>query len=92
LSLEREVEQMINDLMKREEWTKSHTLSILRSKFESEERYQEVEYVDKLIKKEKEEEEIRKRTTIFNFKKIIEKVYSKRLIIWKTSRRQPIWI
>jgi hypothetical protein len=40
MSLEREVEEMINDLMKREGWTKSHTLSILRSKFESEERYQ----------------------------------------------------
>ncbi len=55
MSLEREVEEMINDLMKRERWTKSHTLSVLRSKFESEGRYQEVEYVDKLIKKEKEE-------------------------------------
>ena len=55
MSLEREVEEMINDLMKREGWTKSHTLSALRSKFESEERNQEVEYVNKLIKKEKEE-------------------------------------
>jgi hypothetical protein len=59
MSLEREVEEMINDLMKREGWTKSHTLSILRSKFESEERHQEVEYVNKLIKKEEEEEENR---------------------------------
>ena len=55
MSLEREVEEMINDLMKREGWTKSHTLSALRSKFESEERNQEVEYVNKLIKKEEEE-------------------------------------
>jgi hypothetical protein len=55
LSLEREVEEMINDLMKREGWTKSHTLSVLRSKFESEERYQEVEYVNKLIKKKEED-------------------------------------
>jgi hypothetical protein len=64
MSLEREVEEMINDLMKREGWTKSHTLSILRSKFESEERYQEVEYVDKLIKKEKEEENRKKNNNI----------------------------
>jgi hypothetical protein len=56
LSLEREVEEMINDLMKREGWTKSHTLSVLRSKFESEERYQEEEYVNNLIKKEEEED------------------------------------
>jgi hypothetical protein len=67
MSLEREVEEMINDLMKRERWTKSHTLSILRSKFESEERYQEVEYVDKLIKKEKEEEENRKKNNNIQF-------------------------
>jgi hypothetical protein len=67
LSLEREVEQMINDLMKREEWTKSHTLSILRSKFESEERYQELEYVNKLIKKEKEEEENKKKNNNIQF-------------------------
>ena len=43
---------MVNDLMKRERWTRSYTLSVLRSKFESEERYQEVEYVNNLIKKE----------------------------------------
>jgi hypothetical protein len=67
MSLEREVEEMINDLMKRERWTKSHTLSVLRSKFESEERYQEVEYVDKLIKKEKEEEENRKKNNNIQF-------------------------
>lgn len=80
MSLEREVEEMINDLMKREGWTKSHTLSILRSKFESEKRYQEVEYVIKLIKKE-EEEENREKNIISNFKKIIEKSIAKRLII-----------
>jgi hypothetical protein len=67
MSLEREVEEMINDLMKRERWTKSHTLSVLRSKFESEERYQEVDYVDKLIKKEKEEEENRKKNNNIQF-------------------------
>lgn len=67
MNLEREVEEMINDLMKRERWTKSHTLSVLRSKFESEERYQEVEYVDKLIKKEKEEEENRKKNNNIQF-------------------------
>lgn len=67
MSLEREVEEMINDLMKREGWTKSHTLSVLRSKFESEERYQEVESVNKLIKKEKEEEENRKKNNNIQF-------------------------
>jgi hypothetical protein len=64
MSLEREVEEMINDLMKREGWTKSHTLSALRSKFESEERNQEVEYVNKLIKKEEEEENRKKNNNI----------------------------
>jgi len=64
MSLEREVEEMINDLMKREGWTKSHTLSALRSKFESEERYQELEYVNKLIKKEEEEENRKKNNNI----------------------------
>jgi hypothetical protein len=57
MSLEREVEQMINDMMKKEGWTRSHTLHILRSKFESEERYQEVTYVDNLLKKEEKEGE-----------------------------------
>jgi hypothetical protein len=52
LSLETEVGQMINDMMKKEGWTRSHTLSVLRSKFESEERYQEVAYVNNLIKEE----------------------------------------
>jgi hypothetical protein len=57
LSLEREVEEMVNDLMKKERWTKYHTLSVLRSKFESEERYQEVQYVNKLMEKEEEIEQ-----------------------------------
>jgi hypothetical protein len=52
LSLETEVGQMINDMMKKECWTRSYTLSVLRSKFESEERYQEVAYVNNLIKEE----------------------------------------
>ena len=52
LSLETEVGQMINDMMKKEDWTRSYTLSVLRSKFESEERYQEVAYVNNLIKEE----------------------------------------
>lgn len=43
---------MINDMMKKEGWTRSYTLSVLRSKFESEERYQEVAYVNNLIKEE----------------------------------------
>jgi hypothetical protein len=57
LSLEREVDQMVNDMMQKEAWTRSYALSILRSKFESEERYQEVSYVDDLIRKETEEQE-----------------------------------
>ena len=52
LSLETEVEQMINDMMKQEGSTRSYALSVLRSKFESEERYQEVAYVNNLIKEE----------------------------------------
>jgi hypothetical protein len=36
--------------------TRSYALSVLRSKFESEERHQEVSYVNDLIKKEEEEE------------------------------------
>src|ERR671931_120186 len=57
LSLEREVNQMVNDMMQKEGWTRSYALSVLRSKFESEERYQEVSYVDDLIRKEAEEQE-----------------------------------
>jgi hypothetical protein len=52
LSLETEVGQMINDMMKKEGWTRSYTLSVLHSKFESEERYQEAAYVNNLIKEE----------------------------------------
>jgi hypothetical protein len=57
LSLEQEVEEMLSDLMKKEGWTRSYTLSVLRSKFESEERYQEVEYVNSLMNKEEQDEE-----------------------------------
>jgi hypothetical protein len=57
LSLEREVDQMVNDMMQKEGWTRSHALSVLRSRFESEERHQEVEYVNDLIQKEAEEQE-----------------------------------
>jgi hypothetical protein len=42
LSLEREVDQMVNDMIKKEGWTRSYALSVLRSKFESEKQYQEV--------------------------------------------------
>ena len=56
LSLEREVDQMLNDMMQKEGWTRSYALSVLRSKFESEERNQEVSYVDDLIQKEAEQE------------------------------------
>jgi hypothetical protein len=37
MSLEREVEQIINDMMTKEEWTRFDAFRILRSKFESEE-------------------------------------------------------
>jgi hypothetical protein len=57
LSLEREVDQTVNDMVKKEGWTRSYALSVIRSKFESEERYQEVAYVNDLIKKEAEEQE-----------------------------------
>ena len=57
LSLEREVDQIVNDMMQKEGWTRSYALSVLRSKFESEERHQEVEYVDDLIQKESEKQE-----------------------------------
>ena len=45
LSLKREVDQMVNDMMKKEGWTRSYALSVLCSKFESEERHQEVFYM-----------------------------------------------
>jgi hypothetical protein len=48
---------MVNDMMQKEGWTRSYALSILRSKFESEERYQEISYVDALIMKIAEEQE-----------------------------------
>jgi DNA anti-recombination protein RmuC len=57
LSLEREVDQMVNDTMQKEGWTRSYALSVLRSKFESEGRHQEVEYVNDLIQKEAQEQE-----------------------------------
>jgi hypothetical protein len=48
---------MLNDMMQKEGWTRSYALSVLRSKFESEERYQEISYVDDLIRKVAEEQE-----------------------------------
>jgi hypothetical protein len=57
LSLEREVDQIVNDMVKKEGWTRSYALSVLRSKFTSEERYQEISYVDDLIRKAAEEQE-----------------------------------
>ena len=72
LSLEREVDQMLNEMMQKEGWTRSHALSVLRSKFESEERFQEVEYVNSLMKKEEqdmEEEEEGKKISDSQFQK-----------------------
>jgi hypothetical protein len=48
---------MVNDMMQKEGWTRSYALSVLRSKFASEERYQEISYVDDLIRKAAEEQE-----------------------------------
>jgi hypothetical protein len=53
----KEVEQMIDDMMKKEGWTRNHALHILHSKFESEERHQEVAYANNLLKKEEKDEE-----------------------------------
>jgi hypothetical protein len=57
LSLEREVYQMLNDMMQKQGLTRSYALSLLRSKFESEERHQEVDYVEDLIRKEAKKQE-----------------------------------
>jgi hypothetical protein len=48
---------MVNDMMQKEGWTRSYALSVLRSKLGSEERYQEISYVDDLIRKLAEEQE-----------------------------------
>jgi maltodextrin utilization protein YvdJ len=48
---------MLNDMMQKQGLTRSYALSLLRSKFESEERHQEVEYVEDLIRKEAEKQE-----------------------------------
>jgi hypothetical protein len=72
MSLESEVEQMINDMIKKEGLTRSDTLRILRSKFESEERYQEVTYVNNLSKKEEEENNKDDKMATILFKKIID--------------------
>jgi hypothetical protein len=48
---------MVNDMIEKEGWTRSYALSALRSKFETEERHQEVEYVNDLISKEAENQE-----------------------------------
>ena len=49
-------------MLKKEVWTRSYTLSVLSSKFESEDRYQGVSYVNGLIKKEDEGQEKEKRS------------------------------
>src|SRR5436190_1845897 len=74
LSLEREVDQMVNDMMQKEGWTRSYALSVLRSKFESEERYQEVSYVDDLIRKEAEEQEFEPTATMTTTNTVAEEV------------------
>jgi hypothetical protein len=56
---------MVKDMMRKEGWTRSYALSV-RSKFEAEERHQEVAYVDDLIRKEAEEQELVPTTTTTN--------------------------
>ena len=51
MSLEREVDEMINDMMKKG-LPRSQVLRTLKSKFESEERNQEIAYNNKLLKNE----------------------------------------
>jgi len=48
---------MLNDMMQKQGLTRSYALSLLRSKFESEEQHQEVEYVEDLIRKEAKKQE-----------------------------------
>src|SRR5919199_1607049 len=78
LSLEIEVDQMLNDMMQKEGWTRSYALSVLRSKFESEERNQEVSYVDDLIQKEaeqeKQESELTPKATTITTTREVEKI------------------
>ena len=52
MSLEREVDEIINAMMKEEGWPRSQVLRTLKSKFESEERNQEIAYINKLLKTE----------------------------------------
>jgi hypothetical protein len=94
LSLEREVDQMVNDMMQKEGWTRSYALSILRSKFESEERYQEVSYVDDLIRKEAGEQEKEQEfeptaTTTTTTNTVAEEVITTREPEVTTSSRKP---
>jgi hypothetical protein len=65
---------MVNDMMQKEGWTRSYALSVLRSKFESEERYQEVSYVDDLIRKEAEEQEFEPTATTTTINTVAEEV------------------
>jgi hypothetical protein len=95
LSLEREVDQMVNDMIQKEGWTRSYALSILRSKFESEERYQEVSYVDDLIRKEAGEQEKEQEfeptatTTTTTTNTVAEQVITTREPEVTTSSRKP---
>ena len=43
---------MINAMMKKEGWPRPQVLRTLKSKFESEERNQEIAYINKLLKNE----------------------------------------
>src|SRR3982751_1996040 len=93
LSLEREVDQMVNDMMQKEGCTRSYALSILRSKFESEERYQEVSYVDDLIRKEageqEKEQEFEPTATTTTTNTVAEQVITTREPEVTTSSRKP---
>jgi len=92
MSLEREVDQMVNDMVKKEGCTRSYALSVLRSKFESEERYQEVAYVNDLVRKEGEEqdEEPQFEPTITTTNTVAEEITAtKELAGTTTSSKKP---
>jgi hypothetical protein len=92
LSLEKEVDQIVDEMMKKEGWTRSYALSVLRSKFESEERYQEVSYVNDLIKKEAEEQdkepEFESTTTITTTNTVAEDITATKEPAGTTSSRK----
>jgi hypothetical protein len=81
---------MVNDMMQKEGWTRSYALSVLRSKFESEKRYQEVSYVDDLIRKEAEEQEFEPTATTTTTNTVAEEVITTIEPEVTTPSRKPL--